>query len=202
MSLTVRNETVGRHPGVTASLVRVRVVLGAVNGHQETTIREIRDLPPGGSVEVRQYTVPYSSALHYPEGANGPTLIPMRLYAEIIETVPVEPPGFQHNNATEGWLMAKGSGGFYTGDYTNGDMGVSVEGISDRFPSAGGATTFTVRAFNDVRAPPGVLCGSTSVRNPDGASCSHTQFDVQVKISLSPGLSFARESVGPVRHDV
>ena len=198
--LTVRNNTVGRHPSVTASLVKVRVVFGAVNGYQETRIWEIRDLPPRG-IATREYRSPLSGAPHWPTraGANAPSLFPMLLHAEIIETDPVEPPGFQHNNATEGWVMAVRVIGrttdSYDGYYTHGDISVGVGGISDRFPQEGGATAFTVTARNRPGNLPfsrGVSCGGGG--RPD---CEDTLLDVQVKIRLSPGLAFAADQQAP-----
>ena len=65
--------------------------------------------------------------------------------------------------------------------FTNGDIAIDVPGISDRLPRQGGATTFTVAARNDPKG----IAGVSDLSKDD------TLFDVQVEISLSPGLSFA-----------
>ena len=65
--------------------------------------------------------------------------------------------------------------------FTNGDARVVLSSISDRFPQPGRAATFTVRAYNT----PGSIPGTRSVER------DNTQFEVQVEISLSPGLDFA-----------
>ena len=201
--LTVTNNIVAPHPGVTVPLVKVRVVIGAVNGYQETIIWEVRNLRPGRSVE-RGFSVPGRDTPHFPPKAgaivatpaDGPELVPMLLQAEIIETSPVEPPGFQHNNATEGWALAKqrvDSMGdpidSYQRQHTHGDVSLGA-GISDRFPEAGGATTFTVRARNQPWTSL-VHCGFNN------AACDHTMLAVQAKVSLSPGLAFSGTPTAP-----
>ena len=105
--------------------------------------------------------------------------------AKITDTVPDEPPGYQFNNATDHWIMVaqhhlQGSTRAFS-RYTNSDTGVRIFRISDQLPQAGGATTFTVGAFTVTGDTPG---GTFDEQD-------HAQLDVQVRISLSPGLAFA-----------
>ena len=171
--VTVTNNTVGDHPGVSVHLVKARIVRSDPTGATSTTMWTGRNLPPGVVTEALD-SVPFA-----PPSSSGPELVPMRIYAEIIETVPPEPQGYKSNNAAEAWMMSERRGG--TVDYTNGDTALGVS-VSDRFPGAGGVTSFTahVANFNGPNYP-----GSLDQDN------NHTQLDVQVKISLSPGLTFA-----------
>ena len=153
----------GRHPGVVARRVQVEIVLTDVAGNTSATMWTIHRLRPGDKAR-RNVDRPYSHPLA-PVGA-------VRLYAEIIETDPAEPPGFQFNNATEHWGTNR------TDWHTDGDTAVGVS-ISDRFPPVEGATTFMVYAGNF----PGDRFSSA-----DSTSIQH---DAQIDISLSPGVDFA-----------
>lgn len=102
----------------------------------------------------------------------------LRMHAEIVETDPPESPGFQYNNAVDDWRM---SGGIHGEHYTDGDAGVRIAGIGNRFPQAGGTTTVTVRSRNTPTGREGLT----------DAFSQDSQYDVQVAISLSPGLVFA-----------
>ena len=168
--IKVENNNVG---GPVARHVRVRIVFTDGNGDAGTTIWNIHDLPPGESAEY-DFDKPT-----FPLTSQGPAETAVRLEARIIESDPVEPPGFQFNNATEHWAMLSRRTGEYR--YTNADTEVVIS-ISDRFPQAGEATTFTVHAVNYYR--PHLQHGTRSVNH-------HTQYDVQVKISLSKGLAFS-----------
>ena len=162
---TVRNNIAGNHPATTARIVRVKIVQPNADGVDETEIWTIRDLQPGASVTISREAV-----------ASGPH----RISAEIIETDPVEPPGFQHNNRTENWAWGSG--------FTNGDAGVGVSVVgADRFPQAGGATTFTVYAVNQFAHDYDV----------PGNNYVSRQIDVQVKVTLSQGLAFASTQQAP-----
>ena len=168
------------HPGAAARIVRVEIPLslGIRSGADErgdgrydasAGVWTITNLPPGEDA-TRVFSAPVQ-----PSVTSG--LRTARFYAEITESYPAEPPGFQHNNATENWFMVR-SDGFH--QYTDADAGVGI-GVSDRFPSTGGNTTFTVHAVNVPKSSPG-----TTVRQRN-----QTQLDVQVRIDLSPGLSLS-----------
>ncbi len=166
--LEVENNNMG---GPVARHVRVRIVFTDGNGDEETTIWNIYNLPPGESAKYIFHRPVFNPT------NQGPAWAGVRLEARIIESDPVEPPGFQFNNATEHWaILARRTG---RQDYNSGDTVVGVS-ISDRFPQAGGATTFTVHAasFHTLQF------GQDSENN-------HRQFDVQVEISLSKGLALA-----------
>ena len=152
--------------GVDLRLARVEIVITDAVGATSTTIWTIRDLPAGGSVS-RNIKPPYRPG----------RLAPVRLNAEIIEIDPVEPDAFHYNNATEHWGL-HGDGTLYE---NHGDAGIAGVGVADRFPRPGGATTFTVHAKNFAPAD-----GDLEVYQRNS-----TLFDVQVEISLSPGLAFA-----------
>ncbi len=183
-AVTVKNNTVGAHPGMQFHLVKVRYTISDRVRGDTTGLLTISNLPPGGS---EKRTV--RSLVTIPGTNDGPAKVPQRLYAEIIgiESDPVESPRFRFNNATEHWALVNrrvvrsGDGANY---FTNGDVGVDIPTISDRLPPAAGATTFTVTAYSSTHR----LRNFPGVRS---AAQDHTLFDVQVEISLSPGLSFA-----------
>ena len=189
--LTVKNNTVGAHPGVHVRLVKVRITTSDPVRGDTTRIWTIRDLPPGGSVmgPTHSLNVDGVHALRNVPGAtDGPEWVPQRLYAEIIESDPVESPRFRFNNATEHWAVEnRQRGNFADGEVyiTNGDVAVDVSSISDRLPRPGGATTFMVAAYaRDDNV--------SNARFRDlVADQNHRLFDVQVQINLSQGLSFA-----------
>ena len=175
----VTNNRVGAHPGVEVRLVKVRIVEQRINEGARTTTWTVRNLQAGHSEEHDFY------ASIVRQQGDGRTLVPLRLHAEIIETEPVEPPGYQFNNADDYWKMAvPRATNLWWIRHTNGDAGVAFH-ISDRFPQAGGTTTFTVTATNTA-----TNIGSASENN-------HPQLDVQVSISLSPGLSFSTTQEEP-----
>ena len=165
--IEVKNNNVA---GPVARHVRVRIVFTDGNGDEKASIWNIYSLPPGESAE-HEFFRPRFTATNL-----GPSHAALRLEARIIESDPAEPPGFQFNNTTEHWAFV----GRRTGvqKFNNGDTGVGVS-VSDRFPPAGGATTFTVHAANFS----GPDYGTIHVND-------HTQIDVQVEISLSKGLAF------------
>ncbi len=138
----------------------------------DTEIWTIPEVRPGQTVDSGGVSL----GIYSVELLRGRPAVPMRIYAEIIESYPLESPGLHFNNATEGWRIWSGSNIY---SWTNGNTGVAVEELSERFPQVGGATTFTVRAMNAK--------GST----PPGGFESHVQHNVQVEISLSEGLAFA-----------
>ena len=171
--ITVENNPVGRHPGAVARRVEVKIVLTDHAGATSATMWTIQSLGPGDKVTRR---VDRPSTYHH--------LDPLKivgLYAEVIESDPGEPPGFQFNNASEHWGNTKVEW------LTDGDTAVGVR-ISDRFPPVGGGTTFTVEAANF----PGDRYGF-----PASSLATHTQLDVQLEISLSPGLAFAGTPQAP-----
>ena len=170
-------------------LVEVRTTITEVIESEETVrstqIWTIRDLPPGDSV-----TRKFQSLRTIPAVTEGPAKVPQRHYAEIIKSDPVELPHFRFNNATEYWAVVnrhevRGLAG--VNYFPNGDIAIDVASISDRHPQLGEATTFTVLAYN---YPP-VLA------NVDNLEQDGTLFEVQVEISLSPGLSFAGTQPDP-----
>ena len=179
--LTVRNNRVGNHPGTTVRVAQVRITLPDPNGGEETSIWTIRDLKAGGG-KVRTISAPRHVALN-----TGQARVAMRMHAEIIETDPVEPPGFQHNNETEHWAISRSGTNNALFTHGNAGVGVSITG-SDRFPAAGAATTFTVHAGNDRGHP---------YANTQGGDYDSVQFNVRIKINLSPGLTFSNAQQAP-----
>ena len=177
-AVTVKNATVGAHPGRYFRLVKVRITMNDPVRGDTISIWTIRNLESGGSV-----TEEIAALYHLPAVTDGPEKVAQRFYAEIIESDPVELPRFRFNNATEHWLVEDRHAG--RTHATNGDVGIDVPDISDRLPQPGGATTFTVAANGR----------SINVSNDRYfhlvADQDHTLFDVRVEISLSPGLSFA-----------
>lgn len=164
--LTVQNNRVGKHPETTARTVLVRIIERNADGDDVAEMWTIRDLRPGASVtETRR-----------PDAVG-----PHRIRAEIIKTDPVEPPGYQHNNKTEDWAWGAG--------FTNGDAGVGISITGpNRFPRAGGSTTFMVHAVNQ---------NWLSYDNVPGGSYQNSQIDIRVKITLSPGLAFSSAQQAP-----
>ncbi len=181
--VTVKNNTVGAHPGVHVHLVKVEITLWDSVRSTSTQMWTIRNLPPGDSA-----TRTFEAFLDYHAGSDLPVRTPQRFYAKIIESVPAESPRFGFNNATEHWAIVSFSsapgldGGSF---FNNGDFGLDIPGISDPSPEPGGATTFTVAAYNDP-SDEGAIPGVSRL-----ASIDHSVHDLQVEISLSPGLSFA-----------
>ncbi len=181
--VTVKNNTVGAHPGMQFRLVKVRITLWDPVRGTSTQMWNIRNLPPGGSAVRTVETL-----TNAPKATDEPQFVPQRLYAEIIESDPVELPRFRFNTATENWVIEDRHGGFPASGrtyYAIGDVALDVA-ISDRLPLAGGATTFTVAVLNDPAYLPRILTSSIPA-----ATQYATVFDTQVEISLSPGLSFA-----------
>ena len=179
-AITVKNNTVGAHPGMQFYHVKVQITISdSVRGDTES-LWTISNLPPGDSA-----TRTVRSLVTRPGTNDGPAKVAQRLYAEIIESDPVESSRFRFNNATEHWALVNrravrsGDGANY---FNNGDVGLFVTRISNSFPQQGEVTTFTVTAGNDSRElPPGIR---SQVQD-------HSMLEVQVEISLSPGLSFA-----------
>ncbi len=181
--LTVKNETVGAHPGRYFRIAKVRIALNDPVRGTTTRVWTIRNLGSGSS----KTEVVYPGRLLVP-ATDGPEKVPQRLYAEIIESDPVELPRFQFNNATEHWILENRHTDRENTLLSNGDIGTDVLGISERLPRPGGATTFTVAANSRDT-------GDSNLRDERGdllvPGQDHTLFDVKVEISLSPGLSFA-----------
>ena len=184
-AVTVKNNTVGAHPGMHVHRVKVRITVSDPVRGDTTSLLTIRDLPPGGSAEELVETL-----RNVPAADDEPEWAPQRLYAEIIESDPVESPRFQFNNATENWAVENRQGGHGANGRTyaaDGDIALDVAGVSDRFPRQAGATTFTVSALNYPRYTLDLFGINDQ---------SHLLFEVQVEISLSPGLSFAANQSG------
>ncbi len=178
-AVTVKNNSVGAHPGMQFYRVKVRYTISdRVRGDTES-LWTISNLPPGGSA-----TRTVRSLVTRPGTNDGPAKVAQRIYAEIIESDPVESSRFRFNNATEHWALVNrravrsGDGANY---FNNGDVGLFVTRISNPFPQQGEVTTFTVTAGNDSGNFPGIR---RQVQD-------HSMLEVQVEISLSPGLSFA-----------
>ncbi len=184
-TVTVKNNTVGVHPGTHVHRVKVQITIADVIQSEEkvrsTQMWTIGGLPPGDSVKRI-----FESSRTIPAATDGPAKVPQRMYAEIVESDPVESPRFRFNNATEHWaLVNRREGDSY---FTNADPALALDRISDRFPRAGGATTFTVEAYNEPPRIPGL---------PLSADTDHTVFEFQVEISLTPGLSFTANQQAP-----
>ena len=185
--VTVTNNTVGNHPGAQVHLVKVRITISDSVRGATSWIWIIGNLQPGESA-----TRNIDSLANEPGVTDGPAKVPQRFYAEIIESDPVEAPRFRSNNSTEHWgiehrrPLYQGNGATLL---TNGDVVIGVGGISDRSPQPGGVTTFTVTAYNDNR--------DNDIPDVGSSDEDHTLFEVQVEISLSPGLSFAGTQAAP-----
>ena len=164
--IIVENNTVGNHPGFGFRSVQVEIITTYPSGATATTMRAISGLPSGGRKKIE-----FRNFRRNPDQVGG-----ARVEARIVGTSPEESPGFQSNNVTELWFVNPALGPLV---YTDGDTAVAVS-ISDRFPQAEGETTFTAAASRPYRINFGI-----------NRSNDHTQFDVQVKITLSPGLAFA-----------
>ena len=178
-AVTVKNDTVGAHPGVHFRLVKVRFTISDPVRGDTTRIWTIRDLPPRGS--VRGGT---RSLRTIPAKTDGPEVAPQRFYAEIIESDPVELPRFRFNNATEHWAIENRrevGGRAGVNRYTNTDIAIDVPSVSDRSPRQGEATNFTVVA----------TALATSIRGVGSQFLDQSLYDVQVEIGLSQGLYFA-----------
>ena len=186
--VTVKNNPVGAHPGVHVALVEVQITISDPVRGDTTSLWTTGNLPPGGSE-----TKGFASLRNVPGVADGPAKVPQRFYAEIIESVPVESPRFEFNNATEHWAIENRRPVFGNTDgttyFTNGDIALDVAIISNRTPRPGGAATFTVAAHNDI--------SDSDIPGANNDEQDHNVFDVQVEISLSPGLSFAANQQAP-----
>ena len=184
--VTVKNNTVGVHPGMHFRLVKVRITRWDPVRGTSTQMWTIRDLPPGGSA-VREVLAPINA----PKATDEPRWAPQRLYAEIIESDPVLPPRFRFNTTTESWVIEDrhdgnpASGQTY---YAIGDVATDVASTSDQYPQAGGTTTFEVTLRDTSSRLP-------NLDIPTARQVSQ-MFDVQVEISLSPGLAFAETQPG------
>ena len=178
--VTVKNNTVGAHPGVHVRRVEVEITIRDSVRGDTTEIWTTGNLPPGESE-----TKGFVALRDFQAGSNLPVRTAQRFHAEIIKSAPVESPRFGFNNATEHWAIVSFSSapGLLGGSFfTNGDLGLVVAGISDPSPRPEGATTFTVAAYSRD----GKISGIGIDRQ------DHSLYEVQVEISLSPGLSFAR----------
>ena len=169
------------------NFVNVRITISDPVRADTTILWTIRNLPPGGSA-VRGV----AALSNVPAATGGPEKVPQRLYAEITESDPEEAPRFLSNNATEDWVVENRHGGNFNNGvalYTNGDAAVGTIGISDPNPQPGGATTFRIPVNNPLTTAllPGI----------DSDEQDNTLFEVQFKISLSPGLSFAGTQPDP-----
>ena len=112
-----------------------------------------------------------------PSTFSGPT--PVHIHAEIVEPhYPTDPPGYEANDQTEGWYVRFIKDFIPAFGHPTADVGVSI-GVSDRSPERGGRTTFEVGAQNFEFAMP---------KGAKGAKFTE-QWDVRVKIEVSPGLS-------------
>lgn len=170
----------------TANLVKVRLEYTAdYTTYVEsvgTEIWTIHALPSGHDIE-KIFRIPGLRTGH-PNA-----FVPLRLYAEIIDSDPVEQPGFEFNNVTEQWaIIASPTNELY---YNHGDAGVRVTSISDRFPQLGGTTTFGIRPFVEL----GQVLTELDLAPHNRAR--HGVEGVQIEVSLSPGLVFAGVPQGP-----
>ena len=198
--VAVRGNRVGNHPMAVVSNVKVRfsaetvspgVQLPSIN--PRVTIEDeqhgrfdssstwtIPELPRDGSAAEAKVFSPLISSSAIQSGE----IAVVRVSAEITGS---RPPSYHGYKSVEFWFMNTKEGGSIKRRHTSGDAGAAID-ISDRYPSEGGATTFTVRANNRSRALPGVT-------DPDDKV--DTQLGVRVKVELSPGLTFDGTPAAP-----
>ena len=148
----------------------------------DTGVWTIKELLPGHSVEIEIRPQQFFPLIR--ESRDAP--IPHQLHAEIISSSPAEPPGNRDNNEAEGWVMGGRQG---TVRFTLGDAGVGGGVVGSRHPDPGEQTTFRIRAHNDG-------AGNKVEGNPEGFYNVNDQLDVEVRIELSPGLSY-----GPMQQE-
>ena len=209
--VTVKANRVGRHPLARVRDVKVRFSVESVSPSPQISglasplsvgldLTSIGYLRHSGSYDKssmiwtidelgRSSTSPEAVAVASVGSPNVPAIsgpVVVRVNAEIIGSDPAEPPVFNGNNAVA-MLSASESGG--RGDHPHGDAGVLIYDISDRFPNVGGTTTFTVLAVNESRRYSPQQLGSTEYYS--------TQLGVQLRIELSPGLTFAGTPTAP-----
>ena len=114
------------------------------------------------------------------EPDNSGSLVPRRACAVLISDVPTGDV-CQLDNAVEIWFMEKRESTNEGVAWTFGDAGVSIR-VDDRYPEPADLITFEIAAINDAG---GVLLGG---RAPIGLAAD--QLDVEVRVELSPGLTF------------
>ena len=127
----------------------------------------IPSIPPSDNAQA-DFT-PY----HFLPSRSVAQATPFRLHAELVEpSKSGEPPGYQADNETEAWYVQEGT----ATHVLVGEAGVQAR-VANRQPTPGTLTTFEVAATYFSTAASGLE--------------SRDQFDVQVKIDLSPGLSLS-----------
>ena len=169
-------ETVSPGSQVSGISPKVTIERSEVHGYSDgASTWTIFALPLDGSAAEATVTPPT-----LPGSVQHDEVVLIRVTAEIVESDPAEPRGFQGNNAVEFW--------YSRGNFTNGDAGVNIHSISDRSPGVGQTTTFTVRAENH---------GFDFAHRFQSSYFSNHQLGVQVKIELSPGLTFAGTPSAP-----
>ena len=203
--VTVKANRIGRHPLARVRNVKVQFSVESVSPSPQysalaspLSVGTTSDLYGSFDKSNQIWTIPELAAASATSSetvavaiANVPNIpavsrpVVSRLNVEIIGSDPAEPPGFDSNNAAA-MLFASARGG--RGHHPHGDAGVIINDISERSPNAGGTTTFTVLANNTSRFYSRPLQGLTYYS---------TQLGVQVRIELSPGLTFAGTPSAP-----
>ena len=193
--LTVRNHTVPGHPPAAAHDVVVRITATANNreykpyanldvpssGYIDLSRGEwvIPFLPPNGSAEAiirPQSFIPYVRDQE----------LPFRMHAELVEPrYLASPAGDQGSVETEWWYVRSANSII---KWPGADVGVQATSIPPS-PAPGTETTFQVFARNYRYEYDNPRIGPSKI--------IAKQWDVQIKIDLSPGLSFGPGLTAP-----
>ena len=130
----------------------------------------------GGSLGNGKWTIPHirpggqeELSLNHDDTISGSAVF-VRVNASIVSSSPKEPRAFEYNNRAEKWFSSASIG---VRDVEDSGVGVQVE-VDNLRPALGGQAVFKV-----------------SAKHTGSASNSYDKEGVQVRITLSPGLSFA-----------
>ena len=141
-------------------------------------------IPPHSNSRDRVLTIPtiqpgQSLSFEINAPSNPTTTGFFLIHASIISSSPKETPGFQFNNRAEGWAYAAGTAILRHTDLTSIGLRISVDHLR---PALNGEAVFRIAAVNRA----GTSSPSAGQTKKEG---------VQVKITLTPGLSFASSSM-------
>ena len=193
-TVTVHNHQIPGHPPLAARNVVVRTTVTVDGQELSGTYTDLVNLSRGRfDASTGEWTIPlippsgsaqavfYSPAGFWP--GNWPVqAVPFRLYAELVDpNNSGEWPPSPANNETETWYVQKGSAALWP--YR--EAAVQV-GVSNRRPALDTLTTFEIVANRFETTP-----------HHFRPVISGDHWDVQVKIELSPGLSFSPTLAAP-----